>query len=181
MTVVNTNPQRPPMHIGSIIRIVLLFVAAIFFFSLYVAFQLDKKRIPVYQAMIKDSTITTALLDPMYKQTILKKKGVVKSTDYEISYSYKIGDATYHEKKTVKEEPQTVTMPLYYSKSDPAVHTFNPQADIDNIEKDAASKGPIVVGCILVAVAAWYIRKYLKRRAEDIEEMETGYRPLRYE
>lgn len=159
---------------------ILILSVAVFLLSVFLLFRhltnaeeksVDEK-IANANSLIQSGKEVTAVYDSVY--TEFKRRG--KVLEKYIKYSFTVDGKLYTDEKTIASVPVESTFMLIYLPSNPDIHSENPQADVETLNKQKAEgfSGFWPWTLFLGSIAVFFItrRSYLK----DIQEAKDDER-----
>jgi hypothetical protein len=102
----------------------------------------DKAAIAKYEAMLKDNSKTTAILQERYKEVTIKVMKVPMKT-YQFKYDYIVDGHNYTGNHTFTTLPTSQDLEVYYLKTDPSFSIVDPNDKLNSEKEKNVSKGPL--------------------------------------
>lgn len=105
----------------------------------------DKDAIAKYEAMLKDNSKTTAILQDQYKEVTIKIMKVPVKT-YQFKYDYIVEGRNYTGDHTFSNLPTTENLEVYYLKDNPSYSVVDPKGKLESEKEKNSAKGPLYWG-----------------------------------
>lgn len=137
--------------------------------------QQAEEKIQSLEKLVESSKTTTAMLDSIYSERIIRVAGV-NTTFYETKYFFSVGGSQYEGLYKPESRPNETQITVSYLEENPAVNSVNASKELEVLKEDERSNFKLFVGLGLLVTGGlglWsYISRILKNRKERRDEEE---------